>query len=260
MKQKRINRLIEESGVLGFEFDNDDAMFTWLVTPAEGKMLAKRIIECDSGGFWEDFAAIPYDDLDACESLYYEVVFDFVECFGDDLSFGTAGSLGLFSDIASKGDDGLIELLSFFGKTYDEFLLDVFFYYSCWLEMQMMLEECDIEVYYDEKAAADESLVKSVLRHLCDTSLFVEPEEGSGVYWEFAVARGEIWYHRMDMEFDDDLMFYTDEFGHAPLDDHDAFAALQDAVLTSFGDAHWAYEQEGDALGMIGLKLEDLVD
>ncbi len=260
MKLKRIKQLIDASGVQGFFFENDEVMYTWLVTPAAGKMLAERVVECDDG-VWEDYCAIPYDDLDACEELYFDVVFDFVDCYAEDLYSGTADSLALFSDFASKGDDGLVELLSFFGKTYDEFLLDVFFWYGQYIEVEQMLdEESDEEFDYDVEAAAQEHLVKKVLQRLGDATLCISYDDDHCTYWEFAVARGEIWYRRADIEMDEDVMSYYDEYGHASVDDPDAVGALRDAVLTCFGGESWYYEEEGDALGIIGLKQEDLFD
>ena len=266
MKQKTIKRLVDASGVLGFDFDNDDVMICWRVTPAEGRMLAICTIETEDG-VWEEFFAIPYEDCAACDDLYLDIVQDFVDCYANDLYFGSAGSLALFSDVASKDDDGLIELLSFFGKTYDEFLLDVFFWFSCWLETTILLDEDDDDVdalddEYDEEARATEHLVKSVLRHLGDDMLYVETSETEGVFWEFAHARGEIWYRRMDLELDEEnaMIWYSEEFGHFPAEDPDALDALRDAVKGCFQDGDWmSYEVDGDPLAMLNLCLDELL-
>lgn len=262
MKQKSIKQLIDASGVQGFEFDNDETMYAWWVTPGADKMLAKRVIECDDG-VWEDYFAVPYADMDACEELYDEVVFDFVECYAEDLYFGSADTLSLFGDVASKGDDGLLELLSFFDKTYDEFLLDVFYWYGQWVEDMVLSDDDDedeLMLDYSPEEAAEEHLVKSVLRHLGDATLCVDYGDDDCVYWEFAVARGEIWYRRADIEFGVDMFFYYDEYGHVSLEDPDGMGALRDAVLTCFGGENWYYEEEGDALGILGLKEEDLFE
>lgn len=262
MKQKRVRQLIDNSGVLGFEFDNDKDMYTWEVTPANGKMLARRTIESCDDSFHENLIAVPYDDIDACEAIYQEILLDFIDCYAEDLFFGSAESLALFSDIASKGDDGLLELLSFFGKTYDEFLLDVFYWYGVWVEAKVLEGDSDCE----ECAVADSDesdyihLVKSVLRHLCEDTLCIEYDSELCTLWEFAVANGGVWYRRYDTEMVDDITFFHEEFGCVMQDDPDGMAALRDAVLTCFCEDSWYYEEEGDALGLLGIKQEELFD
>ena len=185
-----------------------------------------------------------------------------IDCYAEDLFFGSAGSLALFSDIASKGDDGLLELLSFFGKTYDEFLLDVFYWYGVWVEAKVLEGDSDCE----ECAVADSDesdyihLVKSVLRHLCEDTLCIEYDSELCTLWEFAVANGGVWYRRYDTEMVDDITFYHEEFGCVMQDDPDGMAALRDAVLTCFCEDSWYYEEEGDALGLLGIKQEELFD
>ena len=262
MKQKRVRQLIDNSGVLGFEFDNDKDMYTWEVTPANGKMLARRTIESCDDSFHENLIAVPYDDIDACEAIQQEILLDFIDCYAEDLFFGSAESLALFSDIASKGDDGLLELLSFFGKTYDEFLLDVFYWYGVWVEAKVLEGDSDCE----ECAVADSDesdyihLVKSVLRHLCEDTLCIEYDSELCTLWEFAVANGGVWYRRYDTEMVDDITFFHEEFGCVMQDDPDGMAALRDAVLTCFCEDSWYYEEEGDALGLLGIKQEELFD
>ena len=256
MKQKRIKELIENSGVLGFEFDNDKEMYVWEVTPAKGKMLAHRTIESCDDSFRESYFAVPYDDLDACENIYQEMLLDFIGCYAEDLFHGEAGSLALFSDIASRGDDGLMELLSFFDKTYDEFLLDVFYWYGCWVEMTLALGEDGCKV--DPGVMDSIRLTKSVLRHLCEDVLIVDYEDGSAACWELAKANGGIWYRRVSAVDIGDVTFFDEEYGCFAQDDEDALSALRDNILLSFWEKKWSYEVEGDPLGLLGIDEVDL--
>ena len=110
MKRKKISQLIDASGVLGFEFSNDTEVHAWFVTLEDGEMIAKHVFE--RGGCSRNFFySVPYISFDACSNMYDEIVLSFVECYALDLRSNSASSLGLFSDTASKGDDGLLELL-----------------------------------------------------------------------------------------------------------------------------------------------------
>lgn len=237
-------------------------MYTWEVTLASGKMLARRTVESCDDSFHEDLIAVPYDDIDACEAIYQEILLDFIGCYAEDLFFGDAESLALFSDVASKGDDGLLELLSFFGKTYDEFLLDVFYWYGVWIEATLLDgdECCEGCAVFNSDEMDDIRLIKSVLRHLSKDSLCIEYGPESCTLWEFAVANGGIWYRCCDADMVDDAMFYCEEFGCVDQDDPDGMSALRDAVLTCFCEESWYYEEEGDALGLLGIKQEELFD
>ena len=77
MKHKKIERLIKESGVLGFDFENDDYSVCWSVTPGEGMMLGKRTIEDGDGLVDEVLVAVPYAYIDLVDDLYADIVIDF---------------------------------------------------------------------------------------------------------------------------------------------------------------------------------------
>ncbi len=257
MKQKRIKQLIDTSEVLGFEFDNDEVMYAWKVTPALNKMLAERILESDDGTYTQ-YYAVPYVDLEACDEIYNDVVRDFVDCYAEDLSLGTADSLALFSDVASKGDDGLMELLSFFGKTYDEFLLDVFFLYGYWINVSVVRDNaCSMD---NELASDDgERLIKSVLRHLCDKEMLISFDDRR-IWWRFAIANGEIWYYQLDCELTEDADYCYCYYGHFGLDDVGTLAELHDEVLNCLDDDGWDLKMMGNVLGMLGITEEELFD
>ncbi len=256
MKQKRIKQLIDASKVLGFEFDNDEVMYVWKVTPALNKMLAERTLESDDGVFTH-YYAVPYADLEACDEIYDDVVRDFIDCYAEALSMGTADSLALFSDVASKGDDGLIELLAFFGKTYDEFLLDVFFLYGYWINVAVVRDSAyatDCELVSDD----DERLIKSVLRHLCDKELLISLDDRQ-IWWRFAIVDDEIWYYQVDCELAEDANYCYCSYGHFDLDDVGTLALLHDEVLNCL-EGDWDLKMMGNVLEMLEITDEELFD
>ena len=270
MKQRTIDRLLDEGNVQAFEFGNDDYMVFWAVTPGHGKLVARRIVQIeDSGEEYVDYLQVPYANVDACEDVYNAIIDDFVDCYGEALFCGDADELALFSDYAGPTDDSLIALLSVFGKEYYEFLLDVFFAYSDEVLALLSEDEDDDEDYCDEDcdcycddedSKEDARLTRKVLRHLGEATLFIDYRNGNATYWEFARANGEIWYRRADLCFDDDEMVYYDEYGHFCVSNLDAAAALRDMVLSCFKCDDFYYEDEGDALGLVGLSLDDIDD
>ena len=50
MKQRTIDRLLDEGNVQAFEFGNDDYMVFWAVTPGHGKLVARRIVQIEDSG------------------------------------------------------------------------------------------------------------------------------------------------------------------------------------------------------------------
>ena len=258
MKHKKIERLIKESGVLGFDFENDDYSICWSVTPGEGMMLGKRTIEDGDGLVDEVFVAVPYAYIDLVDDLYADIVIDFVEFYRDDLCCNSATEWNLFDDIASPQDEGLLQMLSFFGKTYGEFLNDVFFWFNVVNEVEEMIgEDCELEY---STLDDDDRLTKKVLDHLGEHYLYIAHDvTGEGAYWNFAKANGEIWFSSMEVDcFDFGYLVYEPIYGHVKISDVDGMAALRDAVLADFMCESWEMEDSGEALALLGIDQNDL--
>lgn len=258
MKRKKIEQLIDESGVLGFDFENDDYSVRWLVTPGGGKMLGRRTIEDDDGLIDEMLVAVPYAYIDLVDELYTDIVIDFVEFYRDDLCYNSATEWNLFDDIASPQDEGLLQMLSFFGKTYGEFLNDVFFWFNVVNEVEEMIgEDCELEY---STLDDDDRLTKKVLDHLGEHYLYIVHDvTGEGAYWNFAKANGEIWFSSMEVDcFDFGYLVYEPVYGHVKISDVDGMAALRDAVLTDLMYESWEMEDSGEALTLLGIDQNDL--
>ena len=258
MKRKKIKQLIDESGVLGFGYENGDYSVCWSVTPGEGMMLGKRTIEDGDGLADEVLVAVPYAHVDLVDGLYADIVIDFVEFYRDDLYCNSATEWNLFDDIASPQDEGLLQMLSFFGKTYGEFMNDVFFWFGVANEVKEMIgEECELEY---SALNEDERLMKKVLDHLGEHYLYVMYDvTGEGAYWNFAKANGEIWFSNSEIEcYDFGYMIYEPVYGHVKISDVDGMAALRDAVLTDFMHESWEMEDSGEALALLGIDQGDL--
>lgn len=261
MKQKKIERLINDSKVLGFDFENDEVCVTWSVTPGEGMMLARRTAEYDWDWYDVEYCAVPYADLDAVDELYDDIVIDFVDFYYDALRTGTAVKWNLFDDLASAHDEGLGEMLSFFGKTYGEFLNDVFYWYGIICEAdQIEDEDEDDECEEDAETTERNHLVKKVLDHLGDHYLFIDFDDmGVGYYWLFAKANGKIWYSCSDVFYDDYSYFVgTPGYGYVEESDEDAMEALRDAIRALLAEDGWIMEDYGETLDLLGLGLEDM--
>ena len=258
MKRKKIEQLINKSGVLGFDFENDDYSVRWAVTLGEGMMLGRRTIEDCDGVVDELHVAVPYDLIDVVDGLYADIVIDFVEFYLDDLRNNTATEWNLFDDIASPRDEGLIEMLSFFGKTYGEFLNDIFFWFGVMNEVEGLLgEDCEFEY-----AALDEDdrLTKKVLDRLGEHWLYVaRGMTGEGAYWTFAKANGEIWFSSMEVDyFDFGFLVYGPVYGHVKISDIHGMGALRDAVLSDFAYESWEMEESGEVLTLLDIDPSDL--
>ncbi len=264
MTDENIKKVIDEKGIPGFEIENDDVSVAWFLTLAEGEMIGKRIVEIGDDEMYVDCHWVSYANVDDCEDFYWSIIEDFVDLYGDYLYYGVANELALFTDFASRDDEGLMNILSLFGKTYEEFLLDVFYEFGNYTDS--LLADLDDECCDDEPDVycSEAQVVKSVLRHLCSATLFVDYDDAA-TSWEFAVANGRMWYRRMDFVFDDeeegDESLYESEIGYFPLDDPDAPEALRDMVRSCIvGDKECCYEEMGDPFGLIGLDPDELDD
>ena len=260
MKQRKtIEQLFDDSGVLGFDYENDGACVTWRVTLGSGKMLAQRVVEYDHDWQRVKYFAIPYDDLGAVDSFYEDIVIDFVKFYLDNLREGTGSELSLFDDQASAHDDGLAQMLSFFDKTYGEFLNDVFYWFSVIEETDELVEESD-KCEEDSEATARGHLVRKVLDHLSSQHLrFVFSDKGVGYFWRFACALGKIWYSREDVVYGEHgYSVGVPGYGCVDMDDVDAMEALRDAIRVMLAEDGWSLEDRGETLEMLSLGPDDM--
>ena len=259
MKKKEIQRLIEESGACGFDFASDDYSACWTVARNGDMLLGWRMIEDEDGMADELLVAISYADAKKVTSLYEDIVIDFVMICSDDLRANTGSDLSLFDDTASPCDEGLIQMLPLFGKTYGEFLNDVFFWFGVWIDVdELLVDACTPE---SEVSSEDYRLTKKVLDHLggeCWLDI-VYGATGESYRWDFAVANGEIWYsHAADYDVLD-CQTRELEYGHVELADAVGMEALRDAVSLDFARYEsWELEESGNALALLGLNLSDL--
>ena len=258
MKQSRINQLIEESGLQGFDFANDDCEVNWIVALHDDKMLARRTVTTDDDSYFECIA-VPYAPLEETESLYEEIIADFVETCFDVMAAGAGADIGLFRDYAGANDPDLAQLLSFFGRDYADFLADVFFWYSVYVETEALLEDCDDDGDQPSYYTEEERLAQKVIWHLADEELTIELSDGA-YYWEFAKANGRIWFHRVEVEEDGDYVCMMPSFGSVDPNDECAFSALRDAVIADFGDEDLEYYEVDDGVfELLDFDLEDVL-
>ncbi len=252
-------QLIEQSGVVGFDYNNDDIDVTWKVTPGADKMLALKAVEYDDGAYGEKLFTANYASLDEVDELYDMIVNDFVDFYRDDLRDRNAARWNLFSDIASPRDEGLLELLSFFGKTYDEFLIDVFYWFADSLDVDDFECECDDDEWGDDEdgVSEDDRVVIKVLDRLGKYELDIQNEEsGIGYFWSFAKANGEIWYSVTTYSYGE-YGYYVDDtqYGHHSLCDGKEMFALRSIIFAQLELSNWKFEDTNSSLGLLGIDV-----
>jgi hypothetical protein len=255
--------------VPGFEFENDDIMVAWWMTIGYDQIVAKRVIEYpaenkdEDGEVVESYYRAKYAKIDACEELYWAMIGNFVDCYAEDWYCGATEGLGLFDDVASADDDGLLNILNLYGKTYGEFINDVIFAFGS---------------YQDESLAWDEDLGKPVITrknsipkwHLAKQVLSASVEASFTLYfaddsisrWQFLSLGNKLWYHREDVEYaEGDSIQCSEEYNYFDIDDPDHWGALRDVVigLFAYGDVEECLEL-GDPFGLIGVNPDDLED
>ena len=242
MKRKKINELIEKSGVLGFKFHICSEWHVWYVTLSDGRLIARNILS-----YWKTvrnyYFDVPYESLSSCDDIYTEIVIDFVDCFAMSWRDLTAGPSGVFRDAASCDDEGLLELLSFFGVNYDEFLLDVLYWYGCWTEAASTTD--DLDGYYELIDSQDKRsysvnkyenhLVKKVLTHIPCTSVVFSFDDGLEESWHLALAHGMLWYGHTASDGHNMWPFEFEDYGRVMTNDSVAISNLRVAILLNVG-------------------------
>lgn len=260
MKQRKIDELIEQSGNQGFDFENGKTAYYWTVALYDDKMLARRSVlaENDIEPRTKCYA-IPYIDMDAIDDLYCEIIYDFVECYAEDMLNGTLADWSVFEDVAGYTDADFQQLLSFFGKTYAEFVADVFLQFAYWQELEELLSGSPRFESPEEKA--EWRLVNRVLQRINGPTAFIsyysEFDEMSGVNWEFAVARGELWYARTEVAMNGGWLYVLDDdYGHFDLNDEDALLALQDVIMADINGYECHMETDPDFWKLLDLEVD----
>ena len=249
MKQKKINLNIEWSGREGFTFWNDWFEVNWVVISLDDKLLARKTVINDKNYETVYLYEVPRDCADEVKALYDEVILDFVDvCFDD---FGLECGVQPFCDFAGPEDYDLIELLDEFGVDYNTFLRDVFFQYRVMVEAEEMLGD-DYYCEHESSMTEDERLAKKVIDRLGNLEASIEFADDVIVYWEFAEARGDLWFRRADVQFDGPLMAIEDNYGHVNLDDEDGVSVLRDALLADLSaDEVVAYDLDDKIMELL---------
>ena len=262
MKPSTIDRVLQEKNIPSFEFESDKYMVAWWMVIGFDQILAKRTIEYEDGYAVENYYHAPYAKVEACEELYWAVIDNLVECYGEDLYYGVAEGPNLFDDVASITDDGLLNILGLFGKTYGDFLCDLFYAYAAFVEEGGPCEVDDDLEEEDPDSNIEWHLTKKVLRHCKGATLTLAYPDDSVVYWEFVNADNKLWYHRADLDYaEDDSVECVEEYNYFDIDDPDYWGALRDTILSLFanGDVEQCIEI-GDPFGLIGINPDDLED
>lgn len=265
MKNGQINKIISAKETSGFSFGSDLGEVTWFIVLNDGKMLARREFLDPDNMPHDDYVVAPYENMDACERIYRNVIIDMVEVYADDLLTGDNEGNELFTGVADQYDETLEYVLGLFGKSYAEFLLDFMKYYGAYVEAQMfdlIGDVCDDES--DDGYDSEEyHLVRKVLERIgkaIEISYDLGDELASGTVWEFAKSHGIVFYHRLDYDYDGEYVDYIDEWCAIPEDDVDAMSALHDAVLSTLIDEkiEYTFEVDEGALELVGLSIEEI--
>ena len=281
--KERIDMLIEERKIPGFEFDNDAGKYAWFVARTDTEILAKHIVEPeDDTELLVDYYVVPYVDEAQCNELYDMIVAEFVDCYAIDLFYGAAEDTMLFDDVAGTADRGLMNILACFDRTYSTFLMDVIFWFGQIItddldeECDDECDECDDEFYDDFDDDADDldddaddldtnyGEVMEVLSKHGSGSLWIE-RECDGLYWEFATVDGDIWYRYEECRKLDDGTYanphYMD-FGVLPIECADDIMDLRDDIIASFRSTKDSEVKNvyvyGDALEIFGIDSSAL--
>lgn len=253
-----IKQMLEKADANPFYFGGDNESYFWRVAEIDDEIFAERtqvVGGCDDYGYYCCYI----DDKESRQNMYYDMVIDFATYYCDYWRNNVSSEV--FDEIAGPGDKELLGILDIFHKKYSDFLNDVMYWFSFLVEYGPN----DKGVYEIESAiipGGDLHLVKSVLKHLAPESMVVDSEDTEYI-WQIAKARGEIWYRRVIRHYRDNYIFITEEYGHVPREDVDAFGALRDAVLCCFTIEGWEIVEGSDEvvnemLAAVDLTLEEL--
>ena len=274
MTEEVIERLIQEHDGLPFEMKKDELMIGWHLALVDGNLLARRtfLLEGNDDDSRIDYFDASYNDRDERDTIYEWIMQDFIDCYAEDLYYGSAGSLSLFTDFAGPDDEGLSQTLELFMRSYGEFLQDVFLYFGEWVEdyyAQYLPQEPRAPLTKEEIALNSETrLARRVLDHCKVSVLELALADDTIVRWLFTEARGKIWYLRKDLAYEDSddddveaILRYTEEYGSVDESDPDNIDALRDVVLSLllFDDEEMRIEIR-DPFGLIGIDPEVLED
>lgn len=259
VENSTIKQMLEKAGANPFYFGGGDESYFWRVAEIDDEIFAERtqvVGDCDDCGCYCCYV----DDKESRQNMYYDMVIDFAAYYCDYWRNNVPSNV--FDEIAGPGDKELLEILGIFHKKYSDFLNDVMYWFSFLVEYGPNNNGV-YEVESSIVPGGDLHLVKSVLKHLTPEAIVIDSEDTEYV-WQIVDARGEIWYRRMTRYYRDNYIYITEEYGHVPREDVNAFEALRDAVLSCFVIEGWEIVEGSDdaveeMLKAVNLTYEELL-
>lgn len=226
MEQKRFDWLVENTSAV-LAFANDETEHKWRVRLCDGRVLAR--LDCDD--FDKDMIeAIGFDvehaDMDAVDGLYWKIISDVVAVLGNAMYRRELSKYGFLCESADQRDEALLELLSFFGVSWSEFVGDVFYAFGLYVDV---LNEADYLDSDDDDDRAE--IIDAVFESESYADILINYGSGAASYWQVAIFDGDVYYRAFLMIDDgDEASSICDQYGS--FDEHDAVAleCLRDAI------------------------------
>jgi len=253
-----IKQMLEKADAHPFYYGGGDESYFWRAAEIDGEIFAERHQVVD-GEVESSYYHCYSGDFGAKRDLYDGIVIDFVVYYRATWKFRERSDV--FECTAGPEDEGLLEILSVFHRKYASFVNDVLYWFSVVLEVEPD-ERGVCEIAVQRKLDADERLVKRVLDRLALNDPIVVAVGDVKYCWQIVKAHGELWFLRSTWLCRDEYIFFSDEYGHVPLDESDALDALRDAVRDCFSVDNWELidtDTDVDSmLALVDLTMADM--
>ena len=256
-----IKQMLKKADAHPFYFGGDNHSYFWRVAEICGEIYAERThVDGESNETQASYSYCLAFDKNNREGIYCDIVIDFVMYYRDFWYYHIENTA--FSDVASCYDEGLLEILDVFNKSYAEFISDVLYWFSISLEVEID-EKLETYKFKDpSRLSSNARLAKKVIDRFSEGVPIVVEVGDTTFLWEAINMRNEIWFKREVQRDHGEYIYITDEWGRVPLDDSDALESFRDAVRSCFYIDGWKIiETEnnlGDFLKVAGVNLDEI--
>lgn len=254
--------MLEKADAKPFYFGDGDKSYFWRVALIEDgnekEIYAERSVGNTERLLEQSYYCISYNDKKARQSMYDDIIIDFV-MFNCN-SWRTKSRNDALYQLITDSDEGLEEILYIFDKSDSDFITDVLYWYGFALTTEpnsdMFYTICD-----DNSLSEKERVIKKVIDRSETTASITFQQDDTFYSWYITKCSGRLWYLRRIEHYRENYVYFTDEYGSAPLTDEDSVEAIRDAFLgcaSAEGCIVIKTENNPDLqLQSIGLTIED---
>lgn len=253
MKQKEFDWLVENSTAV-LTFANETTEHTWRVRLCAGRMLARLDSDNADSDYIDEFPYdIEYADMAKVDELYWDIICDIISVLGDAMYRDELSRYGFLSEYADKDDEGLAELLSYFGVSWPEFLADIFYMFGVHTESRNLLDDGidDDGVWtYDE--------VDRVFEAVPYADVLIDYGEGVASYWQVAYAENGLFYRSFGLFDDgDDVDRQCLQWGVLDDDDELSLECLRDGICADIEGYECSLNYDTALFELLDIDIEE---